>query len=261
MKKLDNLKKSSMAYALLLASSPVLANPTKGGAGQPPDGTQPTPANRAKLQQLFGGKTQIRIESITLDPADNKKVQNCPVPEVQRKSPHKHKTLSLAFDPKKEQEVTLQFQMARIPSSQNERVLVLLYSRCLPSKPQMRTPLSGIKLALDTRDIQVMGTYNVPVIQPIEPPTPSRPGVTHSQANAQMNFEVALKTTELAKEVKAGNDTFYLQAALLKKTDFDKKFYKKMILSPLETVHLTANKSCPTEEKISSVFFLPTFLK
>lgn len=252
MKKLDNFKKSSMAYALLLASSPVLAGPTKAGGGPPADGSQPSPANRAKLQSLFAGKTQIRIESITLDPADNKKVQNCPVPKVKQKSPHKNKTLSLAFDPKKEQDVTLQFKMARIPTSQDERVLVLLYSRCLPNKPQMRTPLSGIKLALDTRDIQMMGVYNVPVIQPIEPPTPSRPGVTHSQAHTQINFEVALKTAQFAKEIKAGNDTFYLQAALLKKADFEKKNYKTTILSPLETVHLTASESCPTEAQISS---------
>ena len=66
-----------------------------------------------------------------------------------------------------------------------------------------------------------------------------------------MTIEVDLETNNLTKQVKAGNDTFYFQAALLKKSDFDKKHFGVTKLSPLEAVHVTKT-SCPTQSQFSN---------
>jgi hypothetical protein len=66
-----------------------------------------------------------------------------------------------------------------------------------------------------------------------------------------MTVKVNFETKHLAKEVREGNDTIYLQAALLSKSDLQKKNYNNVILSPLETIQLTANKSCPTKKQYS----------
>ena len=91
----------------------------------------------------------------------------------------------------------------------------------------------------------ILASYNVPAIQ--------KKSGKGSSANVQMNFEVNLNTKLFAKQLKAGNDTFYLQGALLKKADFDKRKFDSAILSPLEAIHITPD-ACPDKQKFVDDF-------
>lgn len=239
------VKNSTVAYAFLLASSPVFAN-TKLGGGQPqPEEADTSPPAEIKpvSPPINAGKTNqnFNISAITLDNANNSRVKICDTPIVKQKRPRARNIVSLAFAPHRKDVATLQFDMADIPTSKEEQVLLVLYSRCLSNKPEMKTPLSKIKLLLDEKDIEILGTYDVP------------PATGNDSATTQMTIEVDLETAKLAQQTKAGNDTFYFQAALLKKSDFDKKHYGATKLSPLEAVHVTHN-SCPNQKDFSDNF-------
>ena len=65
-----------------------------------------------------------------------------------------------------------------------------------------------------------------------------------------MTVEIDLDINKLSEQTKAGNDTFYFQAALLKKSDFEKEHYGATKLSPLEAVHVT-QKLCPNNKQFT----------
>lgn len=231
------VKNSTVACALLLASSPILAN-TKLGSGQPQEETDAPETTKSVRPPINAGKTnqKFNIASIGLDDASKRKVKVCDSPKVKQQRPRARNIMSLAFNPNKV--ATFQFDMEDIPASKGEQVLLLLYSRCLSKKPKIKTPLSRVKLALNVDDIEILGTYNIPATD------------TRKQTTTQMTIEVDLETNNLAKQAKAGNDTFYFQAAVLKKSDFDKKHFGATKLSPLEAVHVTKT-SCPDQSKFS----------
>jgi hypothetical protein len=241
MKKFQN---STVAGAFLLATSPAWAQsktgglpfPTPGDTGEP----QSSSSRNSPTPSFPGGKSQIDISSVTLDKADKNKLQVCTAPKVSMTRPRPRHILSLAFDPKKKQDVTLQFAVDKIPSGNKERVLLLLYSRCLSSKPKIKTPLSKHKLALDVNDLEIVGTYNLAA-------QPSTPG----PAAQQMTVDIILATDSLAQQIEAGNNTFYFQAGVLKKTDFERKNYRTISLSPLTAVHFTS-ETCPSKDQFSS---------
>jgi hypothetical protein len=262
----NKLKDSTVAGAFLLASTsalgkeagqfPPIPNPDEAGQRSTPSSQEAQNQEAKPPKNPFQGKNnsvftqKFQIESISLDKASKRDVKECPVPKSvkRKKRPRPQHTLSLAFDAKRRQSVGLQFDVSNIPASQEERVLVLLYSRCLSRKSKIKTRGSKHKLKLDNRDIDIMGHYNVPIIEPIKTPS----GKATSPATTQMTLEVELETKHLVQQLKAENDTFYFQAALLNKSDYQKKNYAGAILSPLEAINVSSGKKCPTEKELST---------
>ncbi|HID99521.1 MAG TPA: hypothetical protein EYP59_04435 [Thiotrichaceae bacterium] len=231
-------KNSTAACTLLLATSSAFA----GGPTKSPSSGAGIPATPPKVQ--FTKSTPFGINSITLE-STGKQVESCDVPKgvTRRHDPKPSRILSLAFNGKAKQSVKLKFDMLEIPGSQEQRVLILLYSRCLSNTPQIQTPNSKQKLVLDKRDMEVMANYPVPAVS-------SAKGNRASAASTKMSFDVNLDTGFLAHQVNAGDDTFYLQAALLPKADFEKQNYSNVQLSKLEAIQITPN-TCPTDAAFS----------
>ncbi|OAD19708.1 conserved hypothetical protein, secreted [Candidatus Thiomargarita nelsonii] len=243
---MKKFKNSTVAGAFLLATSPAWANSKTGTAPFPipgnTDGGPQSPPTRNAPRPSFPGKSQIEMASVTLEKADAKKLRSCTVPKVNLTHPRPQHLLSFAVNKHRRQEVTLQFAIDKIPSGNEERVLLLLYSRCLSNKPKIRTPMSRQKLALDVNDIEILATYKLEAAT-----KPSRPGAPMQQ----MTVNIELETDKLAQQIKAGNNTFYFQAGVLKKTDFDRKNYGVINLSQLAALHFTT-KTCPNEAQFSS---------
>ena len=261
MRNKTKFKKSTVASALLLAASPVLAN-TKLGGGQPQkdDDAEPTPTPPSRETRTskpppigpggknFGPQSKFRIESITVDKLYKRYITSCAVPKVKQKSPRSRSILSLAFQPNRRQVIKLLFEMSNIPASKDEHVLLLLYSRCLSKKPKIKTPLSKNKLALDVNDLEILGTYNIPA----DPQAQSSSSASKKSSPAtEMILEVDLELAKLVPQVNVGNDTFYFQTALMKKTDFERKHYGVARLSPLEAIHVT-KKTCPAQKELEN---------
>jgi len=226
-------KNSTAACTLLLATSSAFAGgPTKThSSGATVSATPP----KIQLTKTFG------INSITLE-STRKKIKSCAVPKgvTRQNDPKPQRILSLAFNPKANHSAALKFDMSEISGSQEERVLILLYSPCLSNTPQIETPNSKQKLVLDKQNMQVMANYPVPAVT----------AVKGNLATTRMSFEVNINTGFLAHQVKAGDDTAYLQAALLPKADFEKQNYSNVQLSPLQAIQITPRK-CPKKKRFS----------
>ncbi|MDM8557487.1 hypothetical protein [Candidatus Parabeggiatoa sp. HSG14] len=251
MKNKTNLKESTVACAFLIASSPVWAANTKmgGGALPPPEENRlppPTPKReRPKPTPNVGKSSTVRISSLAMAEADKKKMQQCSkLPKVSVRKPKPKGIWSLTFDPnEKQKKVTLQFTLSDIPSINKKNVLLLLYSRCLSKKPQLKTPSSKNTLALAFNDLYLLESYDIPA-------TPSSQSSSDSSTISKI-FEIDLETDKLAKQVEAGNTKFYFQAGLLTKADFDKQYYEEVRLSPMVAVHFSP-KACLDKRTFSS---------
>lgn len=258
-------KESTLAYALLLATSPAWAAPNKSGNSTPSSNTdegdksKPAAEKKEPPKNPFANKTanglpivpkkeddsnpkkRIEIDSISIDPAyseqKTKAVIKCSPPKVYLKAPRRQPLLSLSFNPNKKDVVRLQFTMLDIPVIEEKQLLLLLYSRCLSNKPKIKTTDSLHKLRLDTKDLEILGTYEIP--------PQKKPG------KLPATFDIDLDTDKLKRQVEAGNDTFYFQGALIKESEFNSGKYDKMLLSSLEAIHTTL-KFCPTDKQFKS---------
>jgi hypothetical protein len=256
-------KESTLAYALLLATSPAWAAPNKSGGAIPSDtndddkskssaekkGSAPNPfANKSPnglpipAKKADNSKKQrIEIDEIRIDPAYSEKkrkgVRKCEQSKVHMKAPRRHPLLSLSFNPHKKEAVRLQFTMLDIPTTQDKQLLLLLYSRCLSNTAKIKTTDSKHKLRLDTKDIEILGTYEIPAQK--------------KSGKLPATFDIDLETDKLKLQVEAGNDTFYFQGALIKESDFNSGNYESMLLSSLEAIHTTL-KFCPTDKQFAS---------
>jgi hypothetical protein len=266
MKTKKSFKKSSVACAFLLASSQAWS---KEGTGQAPNADEqasPPPAPPSQEEQVpkppkLPGKTddgqlkpggdkdvtprkgnrkidEIKIVSVQPDTSsDRRKLKTCSVPRVAMKPLDARDVLSLSFNPKQNQVATLKFIMSDLPEEdEQEYKLVLLHSSCLAEKPQLKTRRSKNKLLLNANRMAILGTY------PVE-----------ERTTGPMTFYIDLETDKLVQNVDAGNDTFYFQAGLLKKTDFEKGRCTNMILSQVRAIHVTS-KSCPNRTQFSARF-------
>jgi hypothetical protein len=235
-------KNSTAACTLLLATSSAFAGPTKT-----PSTTDRSniPATPPKIQFTKSGQETpaFGINAITVT-SSGKKLQNCEVPKgvTRQTDPKPHRILSLAIPMRVKESVNLKFDMSDIDSSKEQRILVVLYNTCLSKSPEIQTPNSDEKLALSKEGLAVLANY------PVAPITPAT-GNKGSNAKTKISFDVSLDTDFMAQQLRAGNDTFYLQAALLPKAEFDKHNYQNVQLSKLEAIQLTANK-CPKERKL-----------
>ena len=259
-------KESTLAYALLLATTPAWAAPNKTGGAVPSDTNEDDKSKsstekKASATNPFANKStnglpaaiankkadnskkqkRIEIDEIRIDPAYSEKktkgVRKCEQSKVYLKAPRRHPLLSLSFNPHKKEAVRLQFTMLDIPTTQDKQLLLLLYSRCLSKTAKIKTTDSLHKLRLDTKDIEILGTYEIPA----QKKSGKLPAI----------FDIDLETDKLKRQVEAGNDTFYFQGALIKESDFNSGNYEGMLLSSLEAIHTTL-KFCPTDKQFAS---------
>ena len=257
MKKSNRTKQAKLAYALLLTTTTAWAN-TKSPNGLPkprpneeatpppsqePQVVQPAPTQQPPIRQ-DQGKSQINIAAIRVDLAIAKQVKQCPSNVANLTiQPKPHRVSSLTFDPQEKQSIKLKFTLSPIMTTTEERVLVLLYSQCLSPQPQLETPNSDNKLALDINDVQILDTYQI-AAKPDQAPNQAKSALT------PITLDIDLELDKLRQQVEAGNDTFYFQAALLNKADYDGRHYGEMVLSPLEAVQFTP-KDCPNRNQLT----------
>lgn len=256
MKKSTPTKNTKFAYAFLLVTSTAWAN-TKTPSGLPkprpheetpppepePQTAQPTPApSQTPSRSQDQGKSQINIAAIRVEPALAKQIKQCPSKVANLTvQPKPHRVSSLTFEPQEKSTVKLKFTLSPVMTTNDERVLVLLYSQCLSPQPQLKTPNSDNKLALDINDVKILDTYQLA----------AKPDQAQAKsALTPITLDIDLELDKLRQQVEAGNDTFYFQAAMLNKADYDGRHYGEMVLSPLEAVHFTP-KNCPGRKQLT----------
>jgi len=135
------------------------------------------------------------------------------------------------------------FTVSDIHSEDQDHILFLAYSTEIASSPQIPTDMSKIKLGIDVTRAEIAAIYNIPA-QLMLPQMETRIGKADSVLTSKVNFRVNLNTMLLADLIRNGRPTIYLQAALMRKVDFDSGVFANMILSGVDKITFIKGKDC-----------------
>lgn len=135
------------------------------------------------------------------------------------------------------------FSVMDIQHDDTDRIVILVYSTQKTPSPAILTPLSKIKLELDLNFIEIIGIYNAPA-QAMTAQPQTRIGVANPAPKNRFGFIVNLSNQTVPNLMRNGNTTIYVQAALLRKSDFLAGSFDGMILSEVDTLHFVEG-DCP----------------
>jgi hypothetical protein len=128
-------------------------------------------------------------------------------------------------------------------ASNQKRTLILAYSPQLSPSPQIPTPKSINKLELDLSSAEIVGIYNVSDFgMEVQPET--RIGAGNPAPRVKWEFDINLDTSTVPTMIRSGEDTIYVQAALLPSDEFESGKFDNMILSEVDTIQFVPNE-CP----------------
>ncbi len=136
----------------------------------------------------------------------------------------------------------ISFIVSDVTAAYEDSVLMLAYSLGLSGAAPINTPRSLNQFALDLETLEILGFYNIPASN-LEPQPATRIGQTEL-VRSKYQFDVKLDITSLPTMIGMGQDTIYVQAALLKRTDFEARNFAEMILSEMDTIQFVPNE-CP----------------
>jgi len=149
----------------------------------------------------------------------------------------------LAVSPLKTGIVSLTVTVREIPAQDKDHVLLLLYSSQTSPSPQILTPNSQNKLALDLSATKIIAIYNIPA-QKMLLQSPTRLGVVNPAPRSAITFRVNLDTGVLLPTLIENDEQVHFQAALMPKADFDSERYDFTILSELDSLKFV-EQECP----------------
>jgi len=224
--------KKALTGAVLLATSPAWGKGPTGGGDTV-------------------GKSQLGVNHLSMEIAPGAYASVCADQDALNGKTGSNimpNTMSVAINPFDTPYVELVFQVRDILAQNKDHVLFLLYSPQKTPSPSLPTPKSLYKLQLDMSALEILAIYDIPAQQMIPQP-PTRIGAANPAPHSTASFGVNLDTTILPTFMR-DNEKVYLQAALLKKADFDAQNYSASILSDLDTLSFV-EMTCP--EKHASV--------
>jgi len=195
-----------------------------------------------------GGKSQLGVNHLTLEELPSENIKIC-LPEGMSKTAENGNfhfmpdSISVVIPPFETNVVKLSFVVSHMISHEDDHVLILIYSQKKTLEPQIPTPKSLNKLGLDLNSMEIVGLYNIPALN-MEPQAKTRIGQANPAPRSKMEFDVNLDTTSIPDIMNDGANEIYLQAALLKKSDFANGTFDMMILSEVDTIRFEQNE-CP----------------
>ncbi len=222
-------KKKFLGAALLATTSTVKAAGTGQGVSE-------------------GGKSQLGVNHLTLEELPSENIKIC-LPEGMSKTAENGNfhfmpnSISVVIPPFESNTVKLGFVVSHMISHQDDHVLILIYSQKKTLEPQILTPKSLNKLGLDLDSMKIVGLYNIPALN-MEPQAKTPIGLANPAPRSKIEFDVNLDTASIPNIMSDGVNEIYLQAALLKKSDFTSGTFDMMILSEVDTIRFEQNE-CP----------------
>jgi len=224
-------KKALMGAALLATAPTIKAQGTGGGSTE-------------------GSKSQRGINHLTLEEAPLENITLCvPVNESKTKSITKdfeffpNNKVAVVINNWETSFVKMTFIVSHMTAMPYDRLLFLAYSQDLSPSPQIPTPKSINKMELNLDNAEIVGIYDVNSFgMKAQPET--RIGTGNPAPRIKWEFDINLDTTIIPTMVRGSNDNvIYMQAALIKKSDFEEGKFDGMILSEVDTIQFVPE--CP----------------
>jgi hypothetical protein len=219
--------KKALIGATVLASAPAFAK-TGGGSTE--------------------GKSQLGVNHLSLDITPGRGVTACASDAQVATKTGSNLTpnnLLLAVNPFQTSYIQVGFHVRDILASKQDNILFLIYSPTKSPSPQIPTPQSENKLQLDISAMEILAIYDLPKQVMLAQPA-TRLGAANPAPHAEVSFYVNLDTSVLPTFMR-DKEKAYLQAALVKKSDFEAGVYDMAILSELDTIGF-AEMDCPTAD-------------
>jgi len=148
-----------------------------------------------------------------------------------------------------EGDVSLTVTVREIFAQDKDHVLLLLYSPQISPSPQISTPNSQNKLALDLSGMGIIAIYNIPA-QKMLFQSPTDLGVVNSTPHTAITFRVNLDQGVLPTLIE-NDEPVHFQAALMPKADFYSDKYDTTILSELDSLKFV-EQECPENTSIGA---------
>jgi hypothetical protein len=230
MSKTKHLKKPLMGAAFLATASTAKAG-TGGGVTE-------------------GGKSQLGVNYLSLEEVPSENIKIC-VPEGMSKTAEDGNfhfmpdSLSVVIPPFETSTVKMTFVVSQMVSYEEDHVLILAYSQQKSPSPPIDTPRSLRKFELDLNTLEIVGLYNVPALN-LEPQGQTRIGQANPSPRSKVEFDINFDTTSIPALMDAGVNEIYVQATLLRKSDYASGRFDNMILSEVDTIHFEKN-DCPDD--------------
>jgi hypothetical protein len=197
-----------------------------------------------------GGKSQLGVNHLTLEEIPSENIKIC-VPEEMSKIAGNGEfhfmpdSVSVVIPPFETNTVKMSFVVSQMVSHEEDHVLILVYSQQKSPSPQIPTPLSRQKFELDLNTLEVVGLYDIPALN-LQAQNPTIIGFTNPVPRSKVEFDLNLNTSSISTLMNAGVNEIYLQAALLRQSDYASGIFENMILSEVDTLHFEENE-CPED--------------
>jgi len=151
--------------------------------------------------------------------------------------------ITIVVDPFSSLGMELVFTVSDIQADNQDQILFLAYSTDITASPQIPTDMSKIKLGIDVTRAEIVALYNIPKQLMIAQPD-TRIGIADPILTSKASFKIRLETNRLQSLIRSGRFTIYLQAALMRKVDFDSGVFANMILSEVDKITFFEGKDC-----------------
>ena len=145
--------------------------------------------------------------------------------------------------------VSLSVTVREIFAQDKDHILLLLYSSQISPSPQISTPNSQNKLALDLSDMAIIAIYNISA-QKMLFQSPTDLGVVNPTPHTAITFRVNLDQGVLPTLIE-NDEPVHFQAALMPKADFYSDKYDTTILSELDSLKFV-EQECPENTSIGA---------
>jgi hypothetical protein len=137
----------------------------------------------------------------------------------------------------------VRFIVSDMTAIDEDRVLFLVYSTKMSPSPQIITREEGPELGLELSEMEILGFYQIPALY-ARRQEPTKVGQAIAEPTSKITVEVNFNQSKLDDLIRRGKETIYVQAALLKLTEFQDGLYEEMILSEMDSLTFVPDE-CP----------------
>ena len=200
----------------------------------------------SKLGGIGGGSdSRLGVDFLALDTLPVQNATVClPAPQTAQFSGLQPNTQSIVVNASKFRTVKVGFVVSELETTDEDRILFLVYSPTKSTSPEISTTKYGPKLGLKLADAEILGFYQIPAIFDALPESPK---IGHAMSlTSKMTLHVNFDAYEINDMILRDQETIYIQAGMLRVSELQDGQFENMILSEMDELTFVPN-DCPAD--------------
>jgi hypothetical protein len=152
---------------------------------------------------------------------------------------------SIVVDSSKGKTVKVSFIVSEMNATDEDRLLFLVYGTKTTPSPQILTTDKGPELGVALSDLEILGYYQIPALG-VAAQDSTKVGRADPFPTNKMTVNINFDQSKIDEMLRLGKETIYVQAALIRLTDWQAGLWENMILSEMDSLTFVANE-CPAD--------------